>query len=111
MLFPWLTIFDFNTFRANFKKPVDDAPTKSKDFALLLPIFNDIKYLKNVDFLKQYGHHVVLCTTTNETEEFLTNIKSVASKYGFSITYSEIVNGKKIRGQFITKLYWLTTRS
>lgn len=95
MLFPWLTIFDFNTFRSNFKKPTDFAITKSSDFAILLPIFNDIKYLKNTDFLKQYGEKVVLCTTSNETEDFYNNLNKLASEHKFRITYSDIKGSNK----------------
>lgn len=97
MILPYLTIFDLATVRANFIKPIDmDAvKTKSKDFALLVPIFNSTKYLTNIEFLKKYADRVVLCTTTNEEESFINELKLLSSKYGFRISYSEVGSGKK----------------
>lgn len=97
MMIPWLALFDFGTFRANFKKPLDLSAVKarSSDFALLVPIFNDTKYLTNIDFLKKYSDRVILCTTTNETEEFYQSLKKLADKHGFRISYSEVKAGKK----------------
>ncbi len=92
MLLPLLTIFDFATVRANFIKPLDlDAvKVRSSDFALLVPIFNDTKYLSNLDFLKKYSENVVLCTTTNESKEFYKSLKEIAKNYGFRINYSNV---------------------
>ncbi|MEK7615843.1 MAG: glycosyltransferase family 2 protein [Patescibacteria group bacterium] len=97
MLIPWLAIFDIGTIRANFKKPIDVAKltTKSENFALLVPIFNDIKFLHNVEFLKDYAEHVVLCTTTQETPEFLSKLTNLANEHKFRISYSTIAPGKK----------------
>jgi len=60
------------------------------DFSLLVPIFGDMKYLRNVDFLKNYSSHVVLCTTTKESPEFNAEIARVSSQYGFRIFRSEV---------------------
>ncbi|OGC50421.1 hypothetical protein A2716_04410 [candidate division WWE3 bacterium RIFCSPHIGHO2_01_FULL_40_23] len=97
MLFPWLPIFDIFNIRANFKKPIDieSVQTRNDDFTLLIPIFNDINRLTNVDFLKKYRDKVILCTTTNETPEFLSSLKKLCDKYGFKATYSDINTGKK----------------
>lgn len=92
MLLPFLTVFDFNTVRANFIKPLDlnKVVAKSYDFALLVPIFNDIKYLGNIDFLKQYKNHVVLCTTSQETEKFTNDLTRIAKENSFRISTTEI---------------------
>jgi hypothetical protein len=92
MLLPWLTLFDFANFRANFKKPIDlkKIRRQSYDFALLVPIFNDLKYLTNIEFLKLYSPHVILCTTTQETPEFIEAIENLAQEHGFRISYSPI---------------------
>ncbi len=97
MLLPWLTIFDFANVRANFKKPIDlrKVQARSHDFALLVPIFNDLKYLTNLEFLKLYREHVILCTTTHETSEFVEALENLALEHGFRITYSPIEGSAK----------------
>lgn len=96
-MIPWLTLFDFGMVRANFKKPLDIDSIKERcnDFAILVPIFNDIKYLSNINFLKKYKSKVILCTTSNETEEFYQALKEIAKKNGFRISYIEVKSGKK----------------
>jgi hypothetical protein len=60
------------------------------DFSILIPIFNDIKYLKNVEFLKPYGSRVVLCTTTKESAAFNEALTAVSKQFGFRIFRSEV---------------------
>jgi Glycosyl transferase family group 2 len=60
------------------------------DFTILVPIFGNIRYLKNIWFLKQYGPKVILCTTTKETPTFNVAINSIAKQYGFKIFRSEV---------------------
>lgn len=97
MLLPLLTVFDFATVRANFVKPVKLGKVlkRSSDFALLVPIFNDVKYLTNIDFLKKYGDRVVLCTTTSETAGFMNDLNILAREHGFRIHVAEIGEDKK----------------
>jgi cellulose synthase/poly-beta-1,6-N-acetylglucosamine synthase-like glycosyltransferase len=97
MIFPWLILFDFANFRANFKKPLDfqNVRRRSSDFALLVPIFNDLKHMTNLDFLRQYSQHVILCTTTHESPEFVVDLEQLASENGFRVSYSEIEGAGK----------------
>lgn len=97
MLLPLLTIFDFSTVRANFVRPINlkKVKTRSSDFALLVPIFNDTKYLTNIEFLKKYRDRVVLCTTTNETPEFMDSINKLSEDYGFRVYSCDVGVGKK----------------
>lgn len=97
MLIPWLSLFDFATVRANFKTPIDLTKVKkrSEDYALLVPIFNDVKYLTNIDWLKYYADKAVLCTTTAETPEFMASLKKLADTWGFRISQSEVGTGAK----------------
>ncbi len=78
--------------RARFIKPVvvDPDTVPDEDFTILLPIFGDIKYLKNVDFLSSYGKKVILCTTTRETPEFDAALGAIAAKHGFGIYRSQV---------------------
>lgn len=87
MLLPLLTVFDFSTLRANFIKPLklNKVTQISTDFALLVPIFNDIKYLTRIEFLKRYGSRVILCTTTAESPEFMQSLNELSLNYNFRI--------------------------
>ena len=97
MLLPFLTVFDFLTIRANFVHPIKLKNTKTFhfDFALLVPIFNDVKYLTNIGFLEKYGRKVVLCTTTSETPQFMHNLKELSNRYGFRIRRCNVRGDKK----------------
>lgn len=97
MFLPWLTLFDFANVRANFKTPIDlyGVKTRSDNYALLVPIFNDLKYLTNIDFLKTQAEHVVLCTTNHETPEFVSRLEALAAEHGFRVSYSEVESGGK----------------
>lgn len=94
---PLLTVFDMATIRANFIKPLplDKIKETSDDFALLVPIFNSLKYLTNVSFLAKYSHHVVLCTTTNETPEFMESVNQLSRQYGFRVRTCDVGTGTK----------------
>ncbi len=61
-----------------------------EDFTILVPIFGSTEYLKNVDFLTKYRTHVILCTTTKESDEFNNNINSIADSNGFRIFRSDV---------------------
>jgi hypothetical protein len=97
MLMPLLTVFDMATIRANFIKPLKLSAIKARsdDFALLVPIFNSTKYLTNIEFLAKYRKHVILCTTTNETPEFMNEINGLAHTYNFRVITSDVGTGVK----------------
>lgn len=97
MVFPLLTVFDFSTIRANFIHPINVKKIKrrSDDFAILVPIFNDLKYLTYIDFLAKYKDRVVLCTTTDETPEFMESIRKLSKKYNFRVSMCDVGTGKK----------------
>ncbi len=89
-----ISLIDFATIlRARFIDPFEVTPStpRNEDFTLLIPIFGDISYLKNVAFLRRYREHVVLCTTTKESKTFDTAIERVAEENGFRIFRSDAV--------------------
>lgn len=86
MLFPWLTLFDFKGALSNFIKDKKvDLRQRCDDFAILVPIFNDIRHLKNIEFLSRYKEKVALCTTNVESQEFYHALYQVSGKHGFKI--------------------------
>lgn len=102
---PWLTLFDFKGIFANFVKDNElNYREKSENFVILIPIFNDIKYLVNIDFLKKYKDKVVLCTTTFETEKFYKDIYKLSKKYGFKVLKCKF--GKEVKNPW--KIYQKT---
>ncbi len=96
MLLPWLTFFDLRCTFTNFlpcKKL--DYKQKYEDFVILIPIFNDAKYLSNINFLKKYKEKVVLCTTDLESGKFYKDLYKIARKNGFRILKTEFDKGNK----------------
>ncbi|MEU8224091.1 glycosyltransferase family 2 protein [Kribbella sp. NPDC048915] len=55
------------------------------DFTVLVPIYGDTLYLENVEYLKQYGNRIVLCTTGGESGEFYRALNAIAYQHGFRV--------------------------
>jgi hypothetical protein len=55
----------------------------SQDFTLIVPIYGDMRYLKNEDYLRQYGDRVLLTTSTAETASFYEEFHAAARRNGF----------------------------
>jgi hypothetical protein len=64
-------------------------------FRILVPIWGNIKYLENVDFLAPYCDKVTLCTTGDESDEFYADITKLQKKFGFEVYIDPPVNTKK----------------
>lgn len=56
-----------------------------EDFSVLVPIYGNVRYLENVEFLRSYGSRVTLVTTRSETEEFYDALEAIAREEGFSV--------------------------
>lgn len=61
------------------------ADASVDDFRILVPIWGRVEYLQNVDYLRQYGDRVTLCTTGDETDEFYAGLEAIASANDFRI--------------------------
>ncbi len=55
------------------------------DYQILVPIWGNIKYLENIEYLSKYGSHVILCTTGYESKDFYISLDAVAQKYNFQL--------------------------
>ncbi len=88
-----ISMIDFVTLvRARFTKKFNGSTKKyCDDFSILVPIFGNMSYLKNIDFLSQYGDRVILCTTTKENSKFNQDINKIAKQNNFRIFRSEVV--------------------
>lgn len=96
MLLPWLTFFDFRGAFANFIETKRlDYQNKCEDFVILVPIFNDVKYLTNIEFLRKYSGRVALCTTNIETDEFYEKLYKIADENGFMVIECDFDKGMK----------------
>jgi cellulose synthase/poly-beta-1,6-N-acetylglucosamine synthase-like glycosyltransferase len=88
-----LSLVDFIVLARTRRRPhirLHEFTPESNDFTILIPIFGHLRYLKNIEFLKQYASHVVLCTTTKESSEFNAGIAELSEQYGFRVFRSEI---------------------
>ena len=81
----WLFVDAIGGFRARHSAAMAVGTCSVKDFTILVPIYGDVRYLENVEFLAQYSHRVVLCTTTNESDEFNRQLTSIAYLHGFQV--------------------------
>ncbi len=63
---------------AEVVQPIDD-------FTVIVPIYGDVKYLENVDYLRDYGDRVLLTTTTTETPEFDRQLDEIAAANGLRV--------------------------
>ena len=64
---------------------VDVNSRRIENFTVIVPIYGHIKYLTNVDYLRQYGDRVLITTTTAETDEFNEAIEEVCRREGFRL--------------------------
>ncbi len=68
---------------------------KESDFAILVPIFNKIDYLKNVPFLAEYGSGVYILTTNKETEEFNESLEKICNLNNFKLFKADIAENQE----------------
>jgi Glycosyl transferase family group 2 len=69
--------------RRPLRRPYTPSPVH--DFTVLVPIYGDIRYLQNVDYLSRYGSRVMLCTTSSESDAFFRELDDIASTHGFRV--------------------------
>lgn len=69
------------------------------DFEVIVPIYGNVKYLENVDYLRNYGERVVLCTTTDETREFDAELDAIAEANGFRVFRAHVPGRRATPGQ------------
>ena len=58
------------------------------DFTVLVPIYGDVTYLENVDYLRRYGAKVMLCTTSGESAHFYDALRAIAEENDFKVFVS-----------------------
>ncbi|GEM_PF-3356210 len=89
MLLPWLSLFDLRTVFTNYLDAHKVLREKCEDFVVMIPIFNDVKYITNIESLKRYKEKVIFCTTNLETEKFYSDLKKIADENKFQIIRCE----------------------
>lgn len=79
------------------RKKYEFSGYKNEDYQILVPIWGNIKYLQNIEYLSPYGSHVVLCTTGQESQEMYDALESLSTKFGLRlfIDKTQLVAGKK----------------
>ncbi|MBG0567877.1 glycosyltransferase family 2 protein [Actinoplanes aureus] len=89
----WVLIDRAPALVAGFTGRKPSAGSPNEDFEILVPIYGSVSYLENVDYLRQYGAKVLLCTTNGETAAFYRDLAGIAEKNGFRIYRAEAVAG------------------
>ena len=78
----WIGIDIWAGITSKWYKAVElDSSIISEDFSVLVPIYGNVKYLQNADYLRPYGDRVVLCTTSGESEEIYSDLEDIALRY------------------------------
>lgn len=86
---PWLIFDAIAGVRA--AKYSDDVPEYNQsweEFQVLVPIYGNVKYLENVQYLLSYGSRVILCTSSGQTAKFYTELHEIAVRYGLAVYQS-----------------------
>ena len=65
-------------------------------------VYGSISYLKNIDFLKKYAAHVVICTSRYESDEFYADLQAACDQYGLRYIAVDlpIVNGNPVKNAY-----------
>ena len=85
LVMPLLAVLiDAAASRARNYQP-DEFNHEEHAFRILVPIWGQVKYLLNVEYLSQYGSRVTLCTTGDETDSFYAQLTEIAQAHGFQI--------------------------
>lgn len=65
------------------RKPISLSSAKNNDYTILVSVFHNPIYLKDLEKLAKYKQQVLILTTTRETEEFYETLNSYCNRYGF----------------------------
>jgi hypothetical protein len=80
--------------RASSLVPVDGTLSEA-DFTLVVPIYGNMSYLENAEWLAQHGSRVLLATSGSESDAFYRDLNGVAERYGFRV----FVGGPALSGR------------
>ena len=75
---------------AFFKRRIRIENQDNSDFAILVPIFNKVEYLKNIQFLSENKDKVYILTTTKESEEFNRELEKICNINSFKLFKADI---------------------
>jgi len=78
---------------------ITDATSWIEDFEILVPIYGNLRYLENVEYLRTYRNRVVLCTTTGEPREFDDELNALAALHGFRVFRAYVPGRRSTPGQ------------
>ena len=95
----WVAVDITGALRARKYHDSQPAEGSSDNFSVLVPIYGDMRYLTNKDYLATYANKVVLCTTSGESDEFYQEFDAVARQYGFQSYRSPYVPVTQSKGR------------
>lgn len=77
---------------------IDETTPRIEAFCVIVPIWGQLRYLENVDYLSGYGDRVLLVTTTCETAEFNAGIDELAREHGFRVFRGHVPGRCEVSG-------------
>jgi hypothetical protein len=92
-----VALIDFVIIFLSFNTPkVKIETARNFDYAILVPIFNKIEYLKNIPFLAEQSCNIYILTTNRETPEFNESLEKICNLNNFKLFKADIdINREK----------------
>lgn len=83
-------------------KKVETSYQRVPSYYILPTVYGDIKYLKNIDFLKKYRNNVIVLTSKYESEEFYKALRKLCKQNGLRYRRVELpfANGKPLKSPY-----------
>lgn len=100
-----IALIDFLPRFFNARKPgvtITPGRGRAPNYLIMPTVYGDISYLKNIEFLKKYARHVVICTSKYESDQFYADLASACQEHGLRYVTVELphANGKPIKNAY-----------
>ncbi|MEM3712625.1 MAG: glycosyltransferase family 2 protein [Thermoproteota archaeon] len=101
--FPWLALFDCKNFISKFKKPFEIKDSVYIDYTIVVPLFKNPDYLKNLDYLRRFKEKVIIATL-KEDDPRMTGFLASLKAEGFRILEVEETGGIDLKYYLIKRV-------
>lgn len=69
MIYPFLSVFDLQVLYAYAKHPLACTEAVCDDYTIIIPLYTDPSYLKNVSFLQSCKKHVIIASISGQSSK------------------------------------------
>lgn len=100
-----IALIDFLPRLFNARKPgIEIIPGRGRapDYLVMPTVYGDISYLKNIEFLKKYARHVVICTSKYESDQFYADLAAACKQHGLRYIAVDLphAGGKPVKNAY-----------